>query len=572
MLSRIAGALKHIPERQFVLGRWFALLGWLSLIALLLHDPISPRLSAHFPNYASLHGEHVLSACVPFQANCLARPDVYFLGPPIFWGLVVPLSVFILLVFGHEVWRRICPLALVSQIPGLLGLQRRRSSPKVSSNGTQRPGRVVLIEPNSWLGRNHLWLQLGLLFLGLCARLWLIDSNRLGLATWLLLTLASALVVGALFGGKSWCNFFCPMAPVQRIYSAPGGILSTPAAWGHLPQSMCRTSAPTLTQEKPACVGCQKHCIDLDSERSYWETVTRHREKVLRYGYLGLVIGFFGYYYLQAGSWDYFFSGIWIQQETRMASLAEPGFYLFGQAIPIPKLFAVPLTLGSSMVVTWWLGLWSEKRYRRWKQQQGDRFSHKALQHRFFALVTFLAFNLFFVFAGRSWVLLLPPIFQYFYHTLIVLASGIWFYRNWLRTPERYLRESVASRLGKALLKEVPDLLTAAEVESLEDLNADELHVLHKVLPVLSQNRRQQLYQQVLQQLQQHQGIDGAMAQVFLADLQAQLGISPELHRELLANDELEPPSLVHRRAVLMQELAALSSPTRPRAFPPEEA
>ncbi len=559
MLSRIAGKLTQIPEHRYRLGRWLALTGWLLLIGLLLYDPISPALSARFPDYASLHGEHVLTDCVPYQSSCIDRPEVYFLGPPIFWGLVVPLSVATLLVFGHEVWRRICPLSLMSQLPALLGWQRRNAN----------SGKAPLVSPRSWLGRNYFWLQLGLLFLGLCMRLWLIDSNRVGLAVWLLLTLAAALLVGSLFGGKTWCNYICPMAPVQRVYSMPGGILTSRAAWGYLPQSMCRTTAEEIVQEKSACVGCQKGCIDIDSERSYWDQVDGDHEKFLRYGYLGLIIGFFGYYYLCAGNWEYFFSGLWIQQEAHMMSLWDPGFYLWGHAIPIPKLFAVPLTLASAMLLTWRLGIRAEQRYRLEKQRQGERFSPKALQHRFFALTTFLAFNLFFIFAGRSWVLLLPPAFQYFYHTLIVLASGIWFYRNWQRTPEGYLRNSTAGRIQRGLEKSFPELLTHTELNSLEDLNADELHVLSRVLPVLNQTQRQQLYREILLQLHQYNEADGALGQLLAQDLQAQLGITAEEHQQAVAQLGCED-NRHQRRAALMRAIAALSPSSPPQSFPAE--
>lgn len=559
MLSRIAGKLTQIPERQYRLWRWFALAGWLLLIGLLFYDPISPALSARFPDYASLHGEHVLTDCVPYQSSCLARPEVYFLGPPIFWGLVVPLSVITLLVFGHEVWRRICPLSLMSQIPAMVGLQRRHP----------KSGKAPLVPPRSWLGRHYFGLQLGLLFLGLCMRLWLIDSNRVGLAIWLLLTLAAALLVGSLFGGKTWCNYICPMAPVQRIYSMPGGILTSRAAWGDLPQSMCRTPAVEVAQEKSACVGCQKGCIDIDSERSYWDTVDGDREKLLRYGYLGLIIGFFSYYYLCSGNWEYFFSGLWIQQEAHMMSIWDPGFYLFGHVIPIPKLFAVPLTLSASMLFTWRLGLWGERRYRLEKLRRGEHFSQKALQHRFFTLTTFLAFNFFFIFAGRSWVLLLPPAFQYFYHTLIVLASGIWFYRNWQRTPDGYLRHSAASRLRLGLQKSFPELLACAQVGSLEDLNADELHVLSRVLPALSHTQRRQLYRDMLHQLHQYDEADGALGQIMIQNFQQQLGITAEDHEQTVAQLGLEENN-DHRRAALMRAIAALSSSPSPRSFPLE--
>ena len=68
----------------------------------------------------------------------------------------------------------------------------------------------------------------------------------------------------------------------------------------------------------------------------------------LRYGYVGLVIGYFGYYYLYAGNWDYYVSGAWARQTDQLSTLLDPGFYLFGQAINIPKIVAVPITLGLS--------------------------------------------------------------------------------------------------------------------------------------------------------------------------------------------------------------------------------
>ena len=250
-------------------------------------------------------------------------------------------------------------------------------------------------------------------------------------------------------------------------------------------------------------------------------------------------------------------------------SIWDPGFYFFGHALPIPKLFAVPLTLASTTLITWQLGLRGEQRYRLEKQRRGECFSPKALQHRFFALATFLAFNIFFIFAGRSWVLLLPAAFQYFYHTLIVLSSGIWFYRNWQRTPEAYLRNSAAGRLRQGLEKSFPDLLACAHVDSLEDLNADELHVLYKVLPALTQTQRQQLYQETLHQLHQYNEADGAFGQIMIQDLQQQLGITVEEHEQTLAQLGVEENNH-HRRAALMRAIAALSPSTPPQSFPVE--
>ena len=75
----------------------------------------------------------------------------------------------LLLVFGHETWRRICPLSFLSQIPRALGIQRQR---KIVNNRTGKVRyELVKVAQDSWLGCNHLYLQFGLLFLGLTLRI-----------------------------------------------------------------------------------------------------------------------------------------------------------------------------------------------------------------------------------------------------------------------------------------------------------------------------------------------------------------------------------------------------------------
>ena len=98
--------------------------------------------------------------------------------------------------------------------------------------------------------------------------------------------------------------------------------------------------------EQSACVACQNPCIDIDSERSYWDGLNKPETAFLRYGYIGLVVGYFSYCYLYAGSWDYYIYGAWARQPDQLSSLLSPGFYLFGHSINMPKLVAVPITLG----------------------------------------------------------------------------------------------------------------------------------------------------------------------------------------------------------------------------------
>ena len=110
------------PERQMHMVRWLLTCGRLLLIFSMFYDPISPWLTD--PNNTlsplRIHPE----VCVKVQGVCLEQTP-YALGARLFWTMIVPAAIFILLVFGHELWRRICPLSFLSQIPRALGRQRQ---------------------------------------------------------------------------------------------------------------------------------------------------------------------------------------------------------------------------------------------------------------------------------------------------------------------------------------------------------------------------------------------------------------------------------------------------------------
>ena len=75
------------------------------------------------------------------------------------------------------------------------------------------------------------------------------------------------------------------MAPVQTILTGQRGALGSPAHIGNsskITQSMCGTISKT-GKEQSACVACQSSCIDIDSERHFWQQI---KEKG---SYMGLV-------------------------------------------------------------------------------------------------------------------------------------------------------------------------------------------------------------------------------------------------------------------------------------------
>ncbi len=517
--------------------RWILTIGWLLVIASLFYDPWTVALTQPDHPWSPLR---LSETCVSVQGQCLAQQP-YPLGATLFWGAIVPSGILILLVFGHELWRRICPLSFLSQIPRALGWQRqfKRENPATGKVRYE----LAKVKPDSWLGRNYAYLQFGWLFVGLCGRILFFNADRLVLGLWLVFTIAMAIAVGYFYGGKSWCQYFCPMAPVQTIFSEPGGLLSSQAQTSEqaITQSMCRTVSPD-GEEKSACVACQSPCFDIDSERTYWAGLNQPEEAWIRYGYVGLVIGYFVYYYLYAGNWDYYFSGAWNRDPNQLAALMNPGLYVFGQPINIPKLFAVPLVLGGFTAAGYAVGRWIE---RRAKSQHRARLSADIVQHRIFAICTFFAFNFFFFFAGRPLLLLLPLWVQYGFDVGLVFLSTLWLQKSWRRNPDLYSREKLASRFRKQLekLQLAPQLL---EGRTLSDLHADELYVLAKVLPNFTREKRHEAYKGVVRESLEEGYVNYSSSLALLQQMRQELGVSDAEHREVLEELGIENPDLLN--------------------------
>ena len=531
------------PERQMHAIRWLLTCSWLLLIFSLFYDPISPLLTDPNNTLSPLRIDP--EVCVKVQGVCLEQTS-YALGARLFWTAIVPAAIFILLVFGHELWRRICPLSFLSQIPRALGWQRQHR--RVDATTGRISYELAKVKKNSWLGRNYLYLQFGLFYLGLCVRLLFVNSDRLALGIFLIFTIVSAIAVGYLYGGKSWCQYFCPMAPVQKIYAEPGGLLTSKAHEGDrktIAQSTCRT-VDSEGKEHNACVGCQSPCIDIDAERSYWDGITKPDQKLLYYGYIGLVISFYFYYYLYAGNWDYYFSGSWTHEANQLTTLLSPGFYLFNNPIPIPKLVAVPLTLGFFAGGSYFLGRKLEKTYKNYLLKTNKSLSKEQIQHRIFTFCTFFVFNLFFAFGARPNIAWLPHLWQYFYDVLLVILSTLWLYRTWGRSPDLYLRESLASRLRQQLSKLELDVSRYLEGRSLESLNPDEVYVLAKILPGFTAEKRLQAYKQVLREALEEGHANFSTSFEVLRQMRQGLDISEKEHLTVLMELGAENPDLLN--------------------------
>jgi pSer/pThr/pTyr-binding forkhead associated (FHA) protein len=539
-----------IPEKQMHASRWLLAVGWGILIVSMFYDPISGQLTD--PNNAlSPFRIRPSQDCAFFQGDCLTLTP-YPMGARIFWGIIIPLAVVTLVTFGHEAWRRMCPLAFVSQIPRSLGWQRKR---KIANPGTKSfRYELALVDKESWLGRNQLYVQSGLLFLGLTLRLLFVNSDRLALGIFLTLTLLSALTVGFLFGGKSWCQYFCPMAPVQMVYTGPRGLMGSEAHQEQrqgISQSMCRT-VDVAGQEKSACVSCQSPCIDIDAERAYWDNLNRPDRQVLYYSYLGLVIGFYLYFFLYSGNWNFLGGSVWTET-NQLATLLKPGFYLFGRTIPIPKLLAVPLTLATFSAVTYLLGLQLENFYKRYLHARKRSPKDEIVRHCLFTIYTFLAFNILFflgVFPTLVWLEPFRPLAAWG----AAIVSSIWLYRSLGRSADRYRRESLTNSLRRQLGKLAIDFRQLLGDRTLEDLQSDEVYVLAKVLPGFNREQRQQAYREVLKEALENGNVDSSSSLGVLQQMREQLEISHEEHQIILTELGITEPELLNPQHQLTRE------------------
>ena len=516
--------------------RWLLSIGWLLLIASLFYDPVSPILT--YPNNSfspfSLPYEVLThQECVEVQQKCLIEQP-YPIGARVWWTIVVPYSIPIIFVLGHEFWRRICPLSFISQIPLALGWQRKRKVRNPRSGKIY--DKVVVIEENSWLGKNYLYVQFSFLFLGLVARILFTNSHRFGLGMFLVLTIIGAIVVGYLYSGKSWCNYFCPMGPVQTVLTGPRGLLGSKAHEEpklKITQSVCRT-VNNSGREKNTCTGCKSFCIDIDAERTYWEELKQPGRRLVHYGYLGIVLGFYFYHFIYAGNWDYYFSGAWSHEENQLETIFAPGIYLFNQSIPIPKFIAVSLTFGFFINICYLLGLGLEKAYIAYRKRQNNPVSREQAQHIIFTIFSVASFWIFCFFGIHPSLNLLPIGNSMLFDALMILLGSIWLYRTLNRTRQQYNRERLAGTLRRQLEKLQLNFSDFLHGRSLQDLNSDEIYILAKVLPGATHYERKRVYLSIVREILLEDRTNLSKNMKILKTLRQELGLHEEEHYEVM--------------------------------------
>ncbi len=520
--------LSKVPENRMRIVRASLALAWLLLIVSLFWDP----LTLAWTRPEQLASPFRLSGTtVKVQGQVLAQTP-YHMGNRIFWTMAIPLLPLFFMVAGHEAWRRICPLSFISQIPRYLGLQRKKSVLIRRTGQIER--QLALVNRDGWLRRNVWYVQFGLLFLALNARILFINSDRLMLAGFFIGVIVLALVVGYFWGGKTWCNYICPIAIVQKIYTEPRGIFESQSHITRQPitQSMCRTSSPE--GERSTCVGCTANCPDIDLERSYWEGIHAPALRHVYYGFFGLVLGFYTFYYLYSGTWDYYFSGVWTHEPDPLGKLFGPGLYIAGQAYPIPKILSAPLVLAIFVGLAMLLGKACELAYRKLLAHAHSTLSEAEIINRCLSFCAYITINSFYLFGGRPNLALLPPVGLRLIDILLVALSTLWFWRAVQRSPTLYRRENLAASLMEQLRKLKIDISRYVETPDLTRLSPDEIYVLAKTLPTFTSEQRLSAYRNILEDSIRTGRTDSSESVERLRELRREIGISDEEHRQLL--------------------------------------
>lgn len=199
-----------------------------------------------------------LGVTLALAALLLAWPER---GLKLFWGLAVPLLP-ALLVVAPGLWRQVCPMATMNQLPRLAGWSRARELPAA-------------------LKQASFAISVALFVTAVSLRVPLLNHDGVVLGLGIVIMLGLAFAGGRQFKGRSgWCGTFCPLAPVQRTY-------------GQAPLLVVRNGYCE------PCVGCQKSCYDFNPRAAVFSDVydedPRHAaQRRLFMGLLpGLVLGYF---------------------------------------------------------------------------------------------------------------------------------------------------------------------------------------------------------------------------------------------------------------------------------------
>lgn len=281
-------------------------------------------------------------------------------APRVFWTMIMPAVPLLVVLLGFYRWRHACPIARVGELGARLAIPRR--VPRL-------------------LARRYLTAPLALLALLLLARLVALNGDPLLVGALLVSIAVAAAGCNALYGGRAWCNYLCPVGVVERLYT--DGI-----ATNANPRPACAR-----------CTGCKSACPDLDQSRAYASDLGAGDRRIAGYAWPGLVLGFYAYYWLRAGDWAAFFDGAWTVHPFDRALILGSGLFF---APGVPALLAAAATLVAGAAASLGLFYLAE---RLWVRAGGAPLR---VRHRLLLIAGFTAFNSFYLFAGQPTLRRIP--------------------------------------------------------------------------------------------------------------------------------------------------------------------
>lgn len=333
------------------------------------------------------------------------------------WTIVVAaLPLFIVLV-GYHRWRRICPLAFFAQIP----VRLRRP-------GTRRA--------SAWTEANYYLIAGTIFVISLWLRLIATNGDGHAITVFFILLPLAALFIGAIYTGKTWCNYICPVSFVEKIYTEPHGLQETE-------NSQCQK-----------CSACKKFCPDINEENGYWKEIGLRSKRIIYFAFPGLVFAFYFYYHLQSGSWAYYFDGRWTNEPGLMRTAFLPGHNAatagFFFLPTIPRALAAAITLAVFAVASFVIFSAAERPLGSWLGRREGTTDVQRTRHVMFSMAAFSAFVIFYSFAGQPTLRKLTFIpAPHLMSIVVVLTATMFLLKRLRRTQKGFAEETLARSIIK---------------------------------------------------------------------------------------------------------------------------
>jgi 4Fe-4S binding domain len=280
-------------------------------------------------------------------------------SPTIVWLFIAWLLPFSLVVFGFHYWRNICPLYFFSHIPALLGIQRKR-------------------RPSLRFEKYYYYVNFGFLVAFLWLRLIAMDKDGYSISLFFVLIASVAFATGALFTGRTWCNYYCPVSIVEKIYTEG------------------RASIPKRNSQCATCTACKSACPDINPASGYLKEMGLPSKRIAYFGFPGLGIAFYLYFYYQTGIWTYHLSSRFGSQPGLMyraldcAASTSSAVGHFLQGMPYAAAAAVALSGGAFLSITLFMAI--ETATTKFLDRRGHLAGKARVRHILFGTAATAAF------------------------------------------------------------------------------------------------------------------------------------------------------------------------------------